>query len=148
VFIPDDGGPEPLYSTYVVGFDTLKDFIAFMDKELNGSLDRGIDRIQGDSPYGQDLVAGLMGHKIGRTRYNYLHGQQYALDNLARYMLTGLAMLEVIDHLLKIYRNAEDLAAVSTEDLKGFLSGVYREKEAAWREATRPRDASGNYMDL
>lgn len=148
MFIPDDGGAEPLYSTYVVGFDTLTDFIAFMDRELNGPLDRGIDRIQTDSPSGQDLVAGLMGHKIGRTRYNYLHGQQFALDNLARYMLTGLAMLEVIDHLLHLYRKAEDLAAVSTDDLKGFLSGVYRDKEAAWLEATRPRDANGHYMDL
>jgi hypothetical protein len=139
------GGAFPAYS---VEIGSLADFIAFIERELNGTLDPAIDRARGDYPRGLEWGTRITGQKIPYARFNYVKSQRLAVENLAQYLLTGVAMLEVIDRLTQVYRTTEELATLTTEDIQGFLSTVYNDKHAAMREAQRPRDANGNYMDL
>lgn len=142
-----DGGGGGI-PTYSVEIRSLADFIAFIERELDGTLDPAVDRARGDYPRGLEWGTRMTGQKIPYSRFNYVKSQRLAVENLAQYLLTGVAMLEVIDRLTQVYRTAEELAAVTTEDIQGFLTAVYNEKHAAMQEAQRPRDANGHYMDL
>jgi hypothetical protein len=88
---------------------------------------------------------------IGGAKANYEYAQRYPIDNMVRYLFTGSAMLETIDRLTQLYRTAEEMADVTTDQVQGILSNVYAERKAdfeAWQAANPPRDANGNRMDL
>jgi hypothetical protein len=142
-----DGGGGGL-PTFSVEIGSLADFIAFIERELNGTLDPAVDRARGDYQHGLEWGTRITGRKVPYSRYNYVKSQRLAVDNMAQYLLTGVAMLEVIERLTQVYRTTEELAALTTEDIQGFLTTVYNEKHTAMQEAQRPRDANGNYMDL
>ena len=139
------------YPVFSVEIESLADFIAFMEQDVDPGLDRGLAQAQADATTAQQLCAGLTGPMIGGAKANYEYAQRYPIDNMVRYLFTGSAMLETIDRLTQLYRTAEEMADVTTDQVQGILSSVYAEKKAdfeAWQAANPPRDANGNRMDL
>jgi hypothetical protein len=141
--VPDGGGGP----TYSVEIGSLAEFISFIEGELSGTLEPSVGQARSDYPHGLEWGTHISGQQIPYTRFNYVKSQRLAVENLAQYLLTGLSMIEVIDRLTQVYRTTEELAAVTTEDIQGFLTAVFMEKYTAMQEAQRPHDANGNYMD-
>ncbi|MCL6431933.1 MAG: hypothetical protein K6V36_13900 [Anaerolineae bacterium] len=119
------------YPHFQVEISSLADFLSFIEHELGGSLDAGIDRVKLDAVDSYGLAASLAGPMIGASRRNYLLAQQFPIENLVRYMFTGVAMLEVIEYLMKMYKTTEEMAALTTADVQGFLSAAYEQKRTA-----------------
>jgi hypothetical protein len=141
--VPDAGGP-----TYSVEIGSLSDFISYIEGELSGTLEPTVDQARSDYPHGLEWGTRIAGQQIPYSRFNYVKSQRLAVENLGQYLLTGVAMIEVIDRLTQVYRTTEELAALTTEEVQGFLSAAFMEKYAAMQAAQRPQDANGNYMDL
>lgn len=145
--IEGDGG----YPVFSVKIESLSDFIAFMEQDVDPGLDRGLTQAKVDATTGQQLCAGLTGPMIGSSKANYDYAQRYPIDNMVRYLFTGEAMLETIDRLTQIYRSAEEMAGVTTDQVQGILSAAYAQKQddfEAWQAANPPRDGNGHRMDV
>lgn len=132
------GGTYLQVPSFEVKVGSLADFLGFIERELDLGLDPGVRQISTDAEQGLDWCTGVTGPKIAYSWQNYAFSQRYPVENLARYLLTGLAMLEVIEALIPHYRNAEDLAALTTEEVQARLSDAYLAKYEAMQEATPP----------
>ncbi|MBX6752295.1 MAG: hypothetical protein IRY85_21980 [Micromonosporaceae bacterium] len=126
--IPDDGGGGFTFPTFKVEINSLADFLSFIEHDLGTSLDTGLNRIKAEAESGAGLAAGLVGPMIAYSRLNYLRAQDYPIENLVRYLFTGAAMLEVIEYLMKMYKTTEEMAVLTTEEVRGFLSAAYQQK--------------------
>lgn len=145
--IEGEGG----YPVYSVKIESLADFVAFLERDVDPSLDRGLAQAQTDAATGQQLCSGLIGPMLGSSKVNYEYAQRYPIENLVRYLFTGAAMLDTIDHLTQLYRGAEELASLTPAQVQGMLSAAYAQKQAeyeAWLASNPVRDANGYRMDL
>lgn len=134
------------YPTFAVEIKSLADFLSFIEHDLEANLNTGLDRIRSEADRGADLGAGLVGEMIVYSRYNYLRAQGYPIENLVRYLFTGAAMLEVIEHLMKMYKTTEEMAALTMEDVRGFLSAVYEQKYQDLKEHEAQGTGAGNQV--
>ena len=125
--VADGGGGLP-FPTFAVEITSLGDFLAFIERELGVPLDAGVDRVMLDAGRSQAFAAGLAGPMISTSRHNHVHSQRFPVENLVRYLFTGVAMLEVIEQLMERYKNTEELATLTTADVQGFLSAAYQQK--------------------
>jgi hypothetical protein len=130
VVVADGGGGGFAFPTFKVEINSLADFLSFIEHDLGTNLDTGLNRIKVEAESGARLASGLMGPMIAYSRLNYLRAQDYPIENLVRYLFTGAAMLEVIEYLMKMYKTTEEMAALTTEEVQGFLSAIYEQKYA------------------
>jgi hypothetical protein len=133
--VSDDDGALPLpFPTFQVEINSLADFLTFIERDLGANLDTGISRIKAEAESGANLAAGFVGERLFYSRLNYLYAQNFSIDNLVRYLFTGAAMLEVIECLMKMYKTTEEMAALTTEEVGGFLSAAYEQKYRELKE--------------
>lgn len=128
--IAEGGAGGFTFPTFKVEINSLADFLAFIEHDLGANLDTGLNRIKAEAESGAGLASGLVGPMIAYSRLNYLRAQDYPIENLVRYLFTGAAMLEVIEYLMKMYKTTEEMAALTTEEVRGFLSAAYEQKYA------------------
>jgi hypothetical protein len=128
--VADGGGGGFTFPTFKVEINSLADFLSFIEHDLGANLDTGLSRIKAEAETGAGLGAGLAGPMIAYSRLNYLRAQDYPIENLVRYLFTGAAMLEVIEYLMKMYKTTEEMAALTTEEVRGYLTAVYEQKYA------------------
>jgi hypothetical protein len=134
VVVADGGGGGYSYPTFQVEINSLGDFLSFVEQELGVTLDAGIRRAMIDHAESQGLAASLAGPMISASRRNHLLAQQFPIENMIRYMFTGVAMLEVIEYLMKMYKTTDEMAALTAKEVQGFLSAVYEQKRTALAE--------------
>jgi hypothetical protein len=145
--IEGEGG----YPVFSVRIESLADFVAFMERDVDPTLDRGLAQAQNDAATGQQLCAGLTGPMLGSSKANYEYAQRYPIENLIRYVFTGAAMLDTIDQLTRIYRGAEEMASLTPAQVQGMLSAAYAQKQAdyeAWLASNGTRGSDGQRTDL
>ena len=142
-----DSGPSGFtYPTFAVEINSLADFLSFIEHDLGANLNTGLDRIQSEANRSAGLGAGLAGERFFYSWRSYLQAQRFPIENLVRYLFTGTAMLEVIEHLMKMYKTTEEMAALSMEDVRGFLSAVYEQKYQELKEHEAQGTGAGNQV--
>jgi hypothetical protein len=132
--VADGGTGGFTFPTFQVEIDSLADFLTFIERDLGANLDTGIARIKAEAASGANLGAGLTGERFYLSRLSHLHAQNFSIENLVRYLFTGAAMLEVIEHLMKMYQTTEEMAALTMDEVGGFLSAAYEQKYRELKE--------------
>jgi hypothetical protein len=128
--VADGGTGGFTFPTFQVEISSLADFLAFIEHDLGLNLKSGLDHAVSEANSGAYLAAGFPGEMIIRSWETYLLAQKYPIDNLVRYLFTGAAMLEVIEYLMKMYKTTEEMAALTSEEVRGYLSAAYEQKYA------------------
>jgi len=141
-----DGGGGFTYPTFQVEINSLADFLAFIEHDLGSNLNTGVDRIKSQASDSAGLGAGLPGEMIQCSRTAYLRALGNSVDNLVRYMFTAAAMLEVTEQLMKMYKTTEEMAALTVEQVNGFLTAVYEQKYQELKDYEAQRSQAGGQL--
>jgi hypothetical protein len=125
-FEPNSDGPvpPPPGTIYAVDITGLSDFAAFVQQEFDGTFASGRQRVEHDSANGLRWGGTVPGDLIEASRTACWSSQRQMMHNLAEYLSTSTAIVDVIHQLMDTYRTANDLAAVKPEQMLATLSAA------------------------
>jgi hypothetical protein len=115
---------------YTVEIDSLADFGTFIQKEMDRNLHPAVGHIVTDSPHGLTWGDWLHSPAVSRSRGHYGDAHRQAVQNLRLYLEAGAVMIAVIDRLMQTYRNSEEMARLSTQDVLSTFTAVRDERTA------------------
>jgi hypothetical protein len=111
---------------YAVEVGSLADFVAFVDRELDTSLQPAAHHVRADEGHGRNWGATLVSRQVNATRARYLDAHAEAVRNMSRYLTAGAVMMRVIDDLMRTYRTGEQLASLTPEQVLRMLRDAPR----------------------
>ena len=105
---------------------SLGDFVAFVSREMESSLEPATRGIRDDQPSGQHWGATVVSRLVNGTRVRYLDAHAEAVRNMGRYLTAGAVMMNVIDQLMRTYRTSEEMASLTSEQVLAMLRDAPR----------------------
>jgi hypothetical protein len=109
-----------------VRVSSLGDFVAFVSRELEGSLEPATRGIRDDQHSGQHWGATVVSRLVNGIRVRYLDAHAEAVHNMGRYLTAGAVMMTVIDQLMRTYRTSEEMATLTSEQVLAMLRDAPR----------------------
>jgi hypothetical protein len=109
-----------------VRVDSLGDFVAFVSRELESTLEPATQGIRDDQPSGHHWGATVVSRLVNGTRLRYLDAHAEAVRNMGRYLAAGAVMMNVIDQLMRTYRTSEYMASLTSEQVLAMLRDAPR----------------------